>query len=81
MAINYFVIQRSNYVITLALFFPQLLAMSMGSCDKLSTNYEILDDRHIVFEDEDAFDMCAAHFQNMFLREDADGHQQNEYLE
>ncbi len=47
--------------------------MSMGSCDKLSTNYEILDDRHIVFEenhDHDSFDIRAAgqQLQNLFLR-------------
>lgn len=47
--------------------------MSMGSCDKLSTNYEILDDRHIVFEenhDQDSFDIRAAgqQLQNLFLR-------------
>ncbi|CAL8074705.1 unnamed protein product [Orchesella dallaii] len=46
-----------------------LYAMSMGSCDKLSTNYEILDDRHILFED-DAFDICAEQLQHILLHEE-----------
>lgn len=42
----------------------------MGSCDKLSTNYEILDDRHIVFQDDDTFDACAAKLQSLLLQHD-----------